>query len=114
MASEITEADLQKLKNELIEAVTKIVKENSAELEKHINDVYNIRFEVVQKDVDRHQKYHDEHFKEFDNVRKEITESRESILKDLKTGSRDNVSKIIAIGAVVVSIAAIIISNWPG
>lgn len=110
--------ELKEMKDEIIEAVKRIIEDRNKELEKYITDINKFRFDSVQKEIDRHDRYHEEHFNTDKNLDDKITLSRESILRDidvkienLDDKKRNNLSTIIAIVAVAVSIAAVILSN---
>ena len=108
---------LKDMKLEIIEAVKKIIDDSNKKLTTYLKEINTLQFDAIAKDIERHDKYHDEHFEVTKTFDGKITNLRESILKEvdqklekINTKSKSNVSTIIAISAVVVSIVAIIVS----
>lgn len=77
------------LKEDIIKAVTNIIKSENATLENNINKIYGIRLEFIEREQTRSFKHHEEHFIEFKAVHKRIDglESRQSKDEGMEVGS---------------------------
>jgi len=108
---------LQKMKDEIISTVEAIITKSISGLEKYFNNLNKEKFDRINENIKRHDKYHEEHFKELKDLDEKITKSRDSILSQVKTDVQTKSKNTVAYVAIGVSVVAVIVSvilsTWP-
>lgn len=99
-----TKAYLLEMKQDIVSEVGAIVEKANQQLEEHITQINHEKFKSVEKDLDRHDKYHEEHFEITKQIDEKITRSRESIMRDIQDKSRFGLSTIISIVSVIIAL----------
>jgi len=101
-----TKAYLLEMKQDIVSEVGAIVEKANQQLEEHITQINHEKFKSVTKDIERHDKWHDDHFEATKKIDEKITNSRESIIREMQDKSRFGLSTIISIVAVLVALIA--------
>ena len=100
-----TKAYLLEMKQDIVSEVGEIVEKANQQLEEHITQINHEKFKSVEKDLDRHDKWHDDHFEATKQIDGKITKSRESIMREIQDKSRFGLSTIISIIAVIITLS---------
>ena len=104
-----TKAYLLEMKQDIVSEVGEIVEKANQQLEEHITQINHEKFKSVEKDLDRHDRWHDDHFEATKKIDEKITKSRESMMREIQDKSRFGLSTIISIVAVLAAVGAIFI-----
>lgn len=110
--------ELKRMQDEIISAVEAMITKSIGEIEKYFNDVLKEKFIRIDETLDRYQEHHKDHFTAEKALENKITESRESIMKDVETkininnnSSKNNIGIFISAIAVITSIILSIVLN---
>lgn len=103
--------EIRKMKDAIIASVNKLLVGQIKELEKYILDMNTIKFDTIHENIKRHDKHHDEHFESIKLLDNKITQSRESIIKEVDNkinnnngNNRGNIGIFIAIGSIMLTL----------
>ena len=107
----VLERELNKMKDEIVSAVEGMITKSIREFEKYVTDINAEKFKHINETLTRFQTHHNDHYTAEKALEKSITDSRTSIMNDVRqiikdnnNNSKNNIGMFIGIGAFILTI----------
>jgi hypothetical protein len=107
----VLERELNKMKDEIVSAVEGMITKSIREFEKYVTDINAEKFKHINETLVRFQGHHNDHYIAEKALEKGITDSRTSIMDDVRqiikdnnNSSKNNIGMFIGIGAFILTI----------